>query len=415
MPWLTGTAFLHSAIVQQKKNMLKVWNVVLIIATYLLCIFGTFLTRSGVVSSVHAFAESEVGVYFITFIAIAGVASVVLIVSRLDYLESESTFESIVSRESSFLFNNLVFLGACFAVFWGTVYPVFSEAVQGDKITIGPPFFNSIYVPLGLFILFLTGVAPLLAWRRTSLRSLRRNFLRPTLLSLAAAVLLFVLGIRQPAPLIAFSLVMFVTLAIVIEFSRGVAARIRARGESFPTALVRLVARNKRRYGGYIVHFGIVLMFVGFSGAAFNQESQGELDVGDSVSIGRYTLRCESLDEKDTPNYFCLEAALAVTKNDKPVTMLYPQKRVYRASEQATSEIAIRSTLKEDLYVVFAGLTEDEKAVIQVYLNPLVSWLWLGGLVMGLGTIICILPEARTQRVRGKAALDRLLSTTGKV
>jgi cytochrome c-type biogenesis protein CcmF len=416
MPWLTGTAFLHSAIVQEKKNMLKVWNVVLIISTYLLCIFGTFLTRSGVVSSVHAFAESGIGIYFITFIAIAGVASVVLIISRLDYLESESTFDSIMSREASFLFNNLVFLAACFAVFWGTVYPVFSEAIQGDKITIGPAFFNSIYIPLGLFILFLTGVAPLLAWRKTSLKSLRRNFLWPTGLSLVVAVGLFAAGIRHTAPLIAFFLVAFVTLSIVIEFARGVRARMKARGESPGLALVNLVARNKRRYGGAIVHFGIVLMFVGFAGAAFNQDAQSDVNEGDSMSIGPYTLVCEKLEEKDTPNYYFIEATLAVSKNGKPVGMLYPEKRVYRASEQATSEIAIRSTLKEDLYVVFAGITDEEQAVIQLYLNPLVSWLWIGGVVLGLGTIICILPEARTtKRVRGKAALDRLLSTSEKM
>jgi len=285
MPWLTGTAFLHSAIVQEKKNMLKVWNVVLIISTYLLCIFGTFLTRSGVVSSVHAFAESGVGIYFVTFIAIVGIASLILILTRLDYLRSESEFDSIMSREASFLFNNLVFLAACFAVFWGTVYPVFSEAIQGDKITIGPPFFNRIYVPLGLFILFLTGVAPLLAWRKTSLKSLRRNFMLPTGVSIVAAAGLFVAGVRQLAPLVAFFLAAFVTLTIAIEFTRGVRTRIRARGESPAVALFNLVAHNKRRYGGAIVHFGIVLMFVGFAGAAFNQEAQGEVTVGDSVSI----------------------------------------------------------------------------------------------------------------------------------
>ncbi|UCG51852.1 MAG: heme lyase CcmF/NrfE family subunit [Candidatus Latescibacterota bacterium] len=417
MPWLTGTAFLHSAIIQEKKNMLKVWNVVLIIATYLLCIFGTFLTRSGIVSSVHAFAESEVGVYFIAFIALTGVASIILIFVRLDYLKSESSFDSIVSREASFMFNNLVFLGACFAVFWGTMYPVFSEAIQGEKITIGPPFFNKIYVPLGLFILFLTGVAPLLAWRKTSFKSLNKNFFWPLALSIVAAIVLFFAGVRQIAPLVAFFLAIFVTLTILIEFFRGVGARMRAHGESVANALFNLVAKNKRRYGGYIVHFGIVLLFIGFSGAAFNQEAQGELGEGDSITIGDYTLVCEKLEEKDTPNYYLVEAALAVSKNGKPVTMLYPQKRVYKASEQSTSEVAMRSTLREDLYTVFAGLSQESgKAVIQLYINPLVSWLWLGGTIMGLGTIICILPDAGTTRsVRGRKALDRLLTSDEKM
>ena len=416
MPWLTGTAFLHSAIVQEKKNMLKTWNVVLILATYLLCIFGTFLTRSGIVSSVHAFAESESGPYFIGFIALAGVGSILLIFSRLEYLKGESTFDSIVSREASFLFNNLVFLGACFAVFWGTMYPVFSEALQGEKITIGPPFFNRIYVPLGLFILFLTGVAPLLAWRKTSFKSLSKNFLWPLASGVVVTVALTIAGVRGFAPLVAFFLAVFVTSTIVIEFARGVGTRMRAHAEPFAKALVRLVSKNKRRYGGYVVHFGVVLMFVGFAGAAFNRETSGEIGKGDSLSVGKYTFLCEAIEERDTPNYYFLEATLAVSKNGKPVTMLYPEKRVYTASEQSTSEVAMRSTLREDLYAVFAGITEETgKAVIQIYVNPLVSWLWLGGIVMGLGTIICILPDAATTRVsRGRRALDRLLATTDK-
>ncbi len=416
MPWLTGTAFLHSAIVQEKKNMLKAWNVVLIVATYLLCIFGTFLTRSGVVSSVHAFASSESGPFFIGFIALAGAGAILLILSRLDYLKSESTFDSIVSREASFLFNNLVFLCACFAVFWGTLYPVFSEALGGEKITIGPPFFNRIYVPLGLFILFLTGVAPLLAWRRTSFKSLSKNFIWPLASSIAVTVVLMIAGVRGGAPLVAFFLAVFVTSTIVIEFVRGVSARMRARAEPFAQALVRLVAKNKRRYGGYVVHFGIVLMFVGFAGAAFNRETSGEVAKGDSLSAGGYTFLCENIVEKDTPNYYLLEAKLAVTKNGRAVTVLYPEKRVYTASEESTSEVAMRSTLREDIYAVFAGITEDTgKAVIQIYVNPLVSWLWLGGIVMGLGTIVCILPDAAAGRTsRERRALERLLTAADR-
>jgi cytochrome c-type biogenesis protein CcmF len=414
MPWLTGTAFLHSAIVQEKKNMLKAWNVILILATYLLCIFGTFLTRSGVVSSVHAFAESESSPYFIGFIALAGVGAILLILSRLEYLKSESTFDSIASREASFLFNNLVFLGACFAVFWGTVYPVLSEAIEGQKIAIGPAFFNRIYVPLGLFILFLTGVAPLLAWRKTSFQSFSRNFIWPLALGVIVTVALVAAGVRGIAPTIVFFLAVFVTSTIVIEFVRGVAARMKARAEPFGQALVRLVSKNKRRYGGYIVHFGIVLMFVGFAGAAFNRETSGEVAKGDSLSVAGYTFLCENIEEKDTPLYYFLEAKLAVSRNGKPLTVLYPEKRVYNASEQSTSEVAMRSTLREDIYAVFGGITEDTgKAVIQIYVNPLVSWLWLGGIVMGLGTIICILPDAATARTsRGRKALDKLLATS---
>ncbi len=417
MPWLTGTAFIHSAIVQEKKNILKGWNVILIIVTYLLCIFGTFLTRSGVVSSVHAFAESDLGPYFLTFIGLVGAGLVVLLLARRDYLKSESTFDSIASREASFLFNNLVFLGACFAVFWGTVFPVISEAIQGEKITIGPPFFNKIYVPLGLFILFLTGVAPLLGWRKTSLKSLRKNFLVPLAVGAAVAIALVIAGVRGFAPLTAFFLAAFVTSAIVIEFVRGVVARMRAHGEPAALALVQLVSKNKRRYGGYVVHFGIVLLFIGFAGSAFNREASGEVSKGDALSIGQYTLHCDDIRELDTPNYYFIEAAFNVTKDGKPVTNLYPEKRVYKASEQATSEVALRSSLKEDLYAVFAGVSEDSgKAVIQLFLNPLVSWLWIGGIVMAAGTIICILPDTRAVRVsRGRKALDKLLTAGDKM
>jgi cytochrome c-type biogenesis protein CcmF len=389
---------------------------VLIVATYLLCIFGTFLTRSGVVSSVHAFAESQVGAWFVGYIAIAGVGSLVLILTRLDYLKSESEFDSMVSREVGFLFNNLVFLGACFAVFWGTMFPVFSEALHGEKISIGPPFFNRIYVPLGLFILFLTGVAPLLAWRKTSFKSLTKNFVWPIVAAIAVTVVAVVIGVRGLAPLVAFFLAVFVTSTIVIEFVRGVAARMRAHGEPPAQALVRLVGKNKRRYGGYIVHFSIVLMFVGFAGAAFNRETSGEVDEGDSLTIGKYTLLCQKIEERDTPNYFYLEAALAVTKDGKPVTMLFPEKRIYRASEQASSEVAMRSTLREDLYTVFAGVSQETgKAVIQVYLNPLVSWIWIGGILMGIGTIVCVLPDTVSGRKwRERRAIERLLATVEK-
>ena len=229
-------------------------------------------------------------------------------------------------------------------------------------------------------------------------------------------VALIAAGVRGGAPLAAFFLAVFVTSTIMIEFVRGVAARMRAHAEPFAQALVRLVSKNKRRYGGYVVHFGIVLMFVGFAGAAFNRETSGEVAKGDSLSVGKYTFLCEDIDEKDTPNYYFLEAKLSVSRDGKPVTVLYPEKRVYAASEQSTSEVAMRSTLKEDIYAVFAGITEDTgKAVIQIYVNPLVSWLWIGGIVLGLGTIICILPDAATSRsLGGRKALDRLLAAADR-
>lgn len=417
MPWLTATAFLHSVIVQEKKNMLKVWNVVLIISTYLLVIFGTFLTRSGVVSSVHAFAESNIGPFFVSYITIVGAACVMLVFSRLQYLRSDNELDSIVSRESSFLFNNLVFLGACFAVLWGTVFPVLSEAIQGEKITVGSPFFNKINIPVGLFLLFLTGVGPLLAWRKTSMRSLRKNFLWPLATGAVVAVALFAAGVRGFYALVALYLCVFVTLTIAMEYYRGIRARMRAHGELAHEALFRLVSKGKRRYGGYIVHFGIVLIFLGFTGNAFNKETQGEVKEGETLSIGSYELRCERIFEGKKGTYTYLAADLSVTKNGKPLGTLTPEKRYYSASEQPTTEVALRSTLVEDLYTVFAGMTDDQqRAVIQLYLNPLVAWVWIGTLVLVFGTIVAILPDEHGARIqRKKKQLERLLRSTEEI
>jgi len=416
MPWLTATAFLHSVIVQEKKNMLKVWNIVLIISTYLLVIFGTFLTRSGIVSSVHAFAQSSIGIYFVSYIAVASACCVFLIFSRLEYLKSDSELDSMVSRESSFLFNNLVFLASCFAVLWGTIFPVVSEAIQGEQITVGAPFFNKINIPIGLFVLFLTGVGPLLAWRKTSVRSLYKNFLWPLAVAFAAGVVLFMMGVRGLYAWLSLYLCIFVGLTILSEFWRGVRARMRAHGESFHQALSRLVNKNKRRYGGYIVHFGIILIFLGFTGNAFNKETQAHINPGESMTIGAYTLHCDEIEEGETSNFSYLIATITVSKNGKTLQVLRPEKRYYPASEQGTSEVALRSNLVEDLYVVFAGVAEDNRAVIQVFLNPLVVWVWIGTIVMVVGTLVAILPNTREVRLRRRIRdLEGLLTAKERI
>ncbi len=413
MPWLTGTAFLHSVIVQERRNMLKVWNVTLVSLTYLLCIFGTFLTRSGIVSSVHAFAKSAIGYYFLVFIAIMAVLVLYLILTRLKYLKSENELDSLISRESSFLFNNLVFLAACCAIFWGTLYPVFSEALGGEKITIGPPFFNKINIPIGLFLLFLTGVAPLLAWRRTSAKSIQNNFLPPLIMAVIAAVILIVNGVRSPYPLLSFSLTVFVLFTIAMEFYRGTRARIKNKHEHFLEAFVNLILKNKRRYGGYIVHLGVVMMFVGFTGSAFNTELNIELSQGEQTTIKDYTLIYRDNEEGEDPNYVYLQVTLDVLKNGKRIDTLRPERRYYYASEQTTSEIAIKSSLLEDLYVVFAGMdSEDSPAAIQVYVNPLVAWIWIGGFTLAIGTLMTVLPDTREKRrMRELRELERMLKT----
>ncbi len=394
LPWITATAFLHSVMMQEKKGMMKVWNVVLISATFWLCIFGTFLTRSGVVSSVHAFSQSAIGQWFIGFLGVITAATAYIILNRLDYLRSEARLESVISRESSFLFNNLILLASCFAVLWGTLFPVISEAVTGEKISVDAPFFNRVNVPIGLFLLFLTGVGPLFAWRRTSLGSLKRNFAWPLMGGLVFMVALLIAGVRHFYALMCFGLSLFVAWTIAAEFYKGARA-IRARtGQNLAAAAVELTHRNTRRYGGYIVHMGIVLMFVGFAGSAFNKNNTVEVKIGDSFPIGRYQLRVQQLRQGDTPNYSWDHAVIDLSSGGDSLGTLEPERRLYKSSQQSTSEVAIRRRLNEDLYLNFAGMTEDNsKAVIQAYVFPLVSWIWLGFWALISGTLICLVPS----------------------
>ena len=290
LPWLSGTAFLHSVMMQEKKGMMKVWNIVLVSVTFFLCIFGTSLTRTGMVSSVHAFAQSPLKAYFVSFLAIGIAATSYLILDRLPYLKSEAQLESVVSRESSFLFNNLILLASCFAVLWGTLFPVISEAVSGEKISLDAPWFNKLMIPIGLFLLLLTGVGPLFAWRRTSTDSLRRNFQWPGIAAVLLAGALLAAGVRSFYALISFGFCLFVALTVLMEFYKGARA-IAAKNNMNPLrATIELTHRNTRRYGGYLVHMGIVLMFIGFTGAAFNKSDVKEMAVGDALDISHYRL-----------------------------------------------------------------------------------------------------------------------------
>jgi cytochrome c-type biogenesis protein CcmF len=402
LPWITATAFLHSVMMQEKKGMMKVWNMVLVSATFFLCIFGTFLTRSGVVSSVHAFAQSPLGSYFVVFLALGIAATVYLILDRLDYLKSESHLESVISRESSFLFNNLILLASCFAVLWGTLFPVISEAVTGDKISVDKPFYDRINVPIGLFLLFLTGVGPLIAWRRSSFESLKRAFLWPGVAGAALMVALFASGVRHLYALMSFGLCLFVAWTIVSEFYKGSRAIAAKSGRNLLAAAVELTHRNTRRYGGYVVHMGIVFMFIGFTGAAFNKDATVEVGRGAVTDIGRYELRIADLQEGENDNYIWHKAVVAVSKDGREIGTLEPERRLYRASKQPTSEVAIRRRLNEDLYLNFAGMSDDNsKAVIQAYVFPLVTWIWIGYWVLLIGTLVCLVPpKVRLQYAR---------------
>jgi cytochrome c-type biogenesis protein CcmF len=393
MPWITATAFLHSVMMQEKKGMMKVWNMVLVSATFLLSILGTTLTRTGLVSSVHAFAQSPVKPYFTTFLLTATALTALAIVKNLPYLKSEVKLESVVSRESSFLFNNLILLASCFAVLWGTLFPVIMEALTGEKETIDAPYYNRVNVPIALFLIFLTGVGPLIAWRKSSLNSLKRSFLIPGIVGASTMLVFAVAGIHQIAPLISFGLCAFVMATIIGEFWKGSRA-IQAK-EKLPLAraTIELTWRNTRRYGGYLVHMGIVFMFIGFTGSAFNQHETRNLGIRQSLRFGRYDLRLLSVNSGDNPNYEFSHAVLDVSQGGKVIDQLEPEVRMYKSSQQQASMIGIRRHLNEDLYVNYSGVLPDNtKAIFQIYIFPLVSWIWIGYWVLLFGTIICLIP-----------------------
>ena len=400
MPWLTATAFVHSIIIQEKKDMLRVWNMVLIILTFTLCIFGTFLTRSGVMSSVHSFTASSLGPIFLAFVFFILIASFGLMYTRMNDLRSTRRMESFTSRESGFLFNNMVFVVMCFSVFWGTLFPVISEAVRGTKITVGPPFFNQINIPIGLILLGLTGVGPLLAWRRTGKKHLIRNFTFPILTGLSSAIVLLIIGYRDYV-VISFSLGAFVTATITTEFIRGIRARNKKFKESPFTALIMMVSKNRSRYGGYVVHLGIVFMFIGFTGHAFDKEKEFSLKEGETEHVAGYEFELIQLSESERPNHYAWISDLRVTKqNGEFVTNLHPEKRVYFHRNpdvnrrQPHSELDIYSTLNKDIYSIFSAVdTENGVAFIKIMVNPLVRWVWIGGFILVFGTLIALWPR----------------------
>tara|TARA_Y100000588_G_scaffold373868_1_gene448222 strand:+ start:7806 stop:9824 length:2019 start_codon:yes stop_codon:yes gene_type:complete len=406
LPWLTATAFIHSVMIQEKKGMLKIWNIVLILTTYALCIFGTFITRSGVVSSVHTFAQSPIGPLFFGFVIAILVFSAFFLLQRLDLLKSEAHYDSPVSREGGFLLNNLLFLGATFAVLWGTMFPVLSEAVTGSKITVGPPFFNTVMIPIGLVLMFLTGVGPLLAWRKTSPAGLKRHFTWPSVGVLITAVACVGFGIRDVYAVISFALCTFVVVTICSEFHRGAVARGSSSNEPYLTALWRLCGRNKRRYGGYIVHFGFVLLFIGFTGNAFNEMTEVSLKKGDSFEIRGYRLDYEGYDFNRGPMREIIQTQLGVYVGGSRLGTLFPEQNIYykRADQQRTTEVAVRSDLREDLYVLYEGQSQDGTAFFTVYVNPLVMWVWIGAWVMTGGMIVVIWPDKREQIRRRRFA-----------
>jgi cytochrome c-type biogenesis protein CcmF len=403
LPWLTMTAFLHSVMVHEKRGMLKRWNFGLIIGTFLLSIFGTFITRSGVIASVHSFTQSNVGYFFLAFLLVAAILAFTLLYTRWHLLEPDVKLESIVSREAAFLFNNLLFVGIAFSVLWGTLFPILSELVKGTKITVGPPFFNRVNVPLGLLLLGLTGVGPLIAWRKASTANLRRQFVAPVSLGLLTLGVLLLIGLRDMYAVMAWALAGFVGGTIMQEFQRGIRARQRMRGESLLIAAFRLIGRNHRRYGGYIVHAGILIYFVAFAGMAFKRQQEATLKPGEAVEMRSpfghtYRFTHVGISQYEALNRVVSAATVQVSKDGRPAGLMTSEKRQHvdsfkRPTFEPSTEVAIRSTLQEDLYIVFAGAVNGtEEAVYRFNLNPLVWWVWFGGFVLILGGVVTMWP-----------------------
>ena len=396
LPWFTATAFLHSVIVQERRGMLKVWNVSLVVVTFFLTIFGTFMTRSGVVQSVHAFGEDRALAWMFTvFMVTMLTVSFGYIIHRLPLLRARHDLDSWLSREAAFLINNWVLLFSAFFVLFATMFPTLSEAVRGERLTVGPIFFNKWMTPIGLILLFLTGFGPLLAWRKSTVQNLWHQFLWPTVSAIVSGVAFTWIGVPFWASGLCFALSAFVLVTILQEFVRGAFVRRDTTGTDLFTALVGLFARNRRRYGGYIIHVGIVLAFLGFAGNGGKKEETALLTPGQQVSVGAYTLKYRALSVTDDGQKQMVTGLLDVSQHGTSIGSMAPAKWFYRKHEQEpTTEVALRRSVPEDLYVVLAGYEVDtQSATFQIHVNPLVDWIWFGMGVIIIGTIIALLPE----------------------
>ncbi|MDP2920613.1 MAG: heme lyase CcmF/NrfE family subunit [Dehalococcoidia bacterium] len=394
LPFLVGTAFMHSIMMQRRRGILKRWNIVLVILSFVLSIFGTFLTRSGVLASVHSFAESALGPFFIVFMGLILFVSFGLLRYRNQELKSESEIESMVSRESTFLFNNLLLVGSAFAVFLGTVFPLISEAVRGVKITVGPPFYNQVMAPIFLAIIVLTGLCTLIGWRRASAKNLVHNFLWPFIFSFAFAIVLFIIGVRQWLALIGLWASIFVLATILSEWVRGTLSRNKAKKENVLKAFNNLLLANRPRYGGYIVHIGIVIFAFGVIGStAFGASKEAALVKGESITVKNYTLTFQAFDQIETVEKVQFMATLDVRKDNVLIGQILPLKYYHRKHDSPATVPAVRNTFTDDLYVILIGWDETGSVSFKVMSNPLVNWIWFGGVILTLGALFAWWPE----------------------
>ncbi|MEE9144060.1 MAG: heme lyase CcmF/NrfE family subunit [Candidatus Binatia bacterium] len=404
MPWLPATAFLHSIQVQERRHMLKVWNLSLIIIAFSLTIFGTFLTRSGILSSIHAFSSGPVGMVFLAFLAFILLGSFGLLAYRADLLKGQPELDSMVSRESAFLLNNVVLVSALFTIMLGTLFPLISEAVAGVQVSVGAPYFNSVTVPLFLLLVFLMGVGPMIAWRRASLDNLRRNFLWPAVASLITSIIISLWWVRDFLPLLGFTLMSFVVFTILFDTALALRARRRIAGEGILAALVTLTRRNQRRYGGLIVHLGVVLIFLGIAGSmGYSIEREATLNRGETLSIGRYKVRFEGVNGSQQPTHYRVKAAFKVFNQDKELGVLSPALKFYPTQQSPIGRAVFRSTLIEDLYLILSGFSELEqnRVTLKALVRPLLAWMWIGGVVIALGTIVAVWPARQRSAASG--------------
>ena len=402
MPWLAATAYLHSVMIQEKRGMLKVWNVLLVLLAFGLSLFGTFLTRSGIVSSIHSFTEGSIGPWFLGFICLVVLGSLALVFSRLDLLRARTRLESLVSREATFLYNNLLLVALTLTILWGVAYPILHELVHGEQRLVGQGYYNFFLRVFGLPLLLLMGIGPLVAWRRASLRGVASAFAWPLAVALAAGVVLLALGAGSSIPgLIAYTFSAFVLASIVLEFARGTRARRALSGGSWPRAFAELVGRNRRRYGGYVVHAAVVLLAVGVAGSsAYDSVAEGKLARGEAIAIGDYRLTYERLEEREAANATEVRAVLAIERGGSPLGTVEAGKNAYAAERQVTNEVGIRSDLltAEDLFVVAEQVNPDGTVYFRVFVKPLVNLIWLAGVVFLLGSLVALWPDAREQR-----------------
>jgi len=396
MPWLTGTAFLHSVMIQERRDVFKFWNMLLIMLTYALVIFGTFLTRSGVLSSVHAFAQSAIGPFFFAFIGMTFIVSIALLLYRWEDLKSDVEIKSMLSRETLLLFGALLFLGILVVSFWGVIFPLISELATGQKVTVGPPFYERATGPLWAGLMILMAISPFSAWVYATAKSIGRTFWKPAAAALLVPIALFAGGMRNWIALTGFTLAALGAFATLYDFWRGARARSRRSGENIFLSLWKLILRNRRRYGGYIIHISMMVMAVGILGIElFQTETQQNLAVGETMDIAGYTLKFDSLAQfPHIDGRYITRAALTIYKNGRELGKIYPRYDLYPSGEPMTIP-GVRSSWLDDVYAVVINWEHisPQSTPIRVYHNPLVKWMWVGSYLFVIGMLIAAYPD----------------------